>query len=877
MRDTIYDAVYVNPDQYIPHPNFTSAVPPCLYTPVQFNSTLSTTPPGTGNIIHWNWNFGDPASGPTNTSTLQNPGHVFSAPGTYNVNLEITNDRYCINDTTIQVTILPSLPDAQWTFSTPTCLNNPVFFTDNSTFPPGRDIVTWIWNFGDASTPVTINAPASPDVFHVYPGLGPYASKLTVINNIGCRDSLFLNVALDPSPIANFKYQSACFGDSVAFTNLTIRNSGPAIQSYQWDFGDPASGFNTSTATDPKHMFSAIGTYNVTLIAMNTSGCPDTIVKQVIIFPIPAVEYTWNFGSQNNEIVFHIDSTVTPLGMIGNMVIWNFGDGTYGYGHNPTHIYPAANQYFVTLTVTDTIGCSNSITHPVGVPAIPVAFFSSTSPVCDGQPVCFTDLSSVPSPPFGWITQWIWNYGDGSPNDTINFPNVPNTCHTYATVDTFMVTLTIYDNNGYTSSYNANVIILPNPVANFMFTDACNQQIVQFTDLSTPNGGGNIISWDWNFGDPASGILNTSALQNPQHVFSAGGTFYDVRLIIINFNNCTDTIIKQVWVRPSPPVDFTHDTACINSVVSFDANTGVTQIDSVATWSWNFGDGSPAVTDPITTAHLYVLPGIYTVTLTITDIHGCINSITHTVEVHPLPVANFFWNSPVCQGATVQFTDQSFVPPGFTGYVQEWLWDFGDGNTQIVSLPASPNVQHTYTGPGTIFTVRLTVWSNDSCTAYIEKIVTLTPAPIANFDYTSTNCSDQTVSFTDLSQTNGGGNLVSWQWDFGDPGSGFSNFSNLQYPTHIYSAAGTYSVKLITMNVNNCTDTTIKPITINLAPVAIFTADTACFGQPTSFNSIRQYPTHQALFHIHGILAMVSQPHHRQTHNILTLLMASRL
>ena len=60
MRDTIYDAVYVNPNQYIPHAEFVATVPPCAYQPVAFNSTMSTTPLGTGTIIHWDWNFGDP-------------------------------------------------------------------------------------------------------------------------------------------------------------------------------------------------------------------------------------------------------------------------------------------------------------------------------------------------------------------------------------------------------------------------------------------------------------------------------------------------------------------------------------------------------------------------------------------------------------------------------------------------------------------------------------------------------------------------------------------------------------------------------------------------------------------------------------------------
>jgi PKD repeat protein len=838
QKDTIYDAVYVNPNQFIPTAKVSSAIPNCTYQPVAFNSAASTTPPGTGTIIHWDWSFGDPASGSANLSNLQNPNHVFTAPGVYTINLEITNERYCKNDTSFQVTILPSVPTSQFDYSTPNCLGYPIDFTDQSTFPAGHDLVSWTWDFGDLSAPITINAPANPNLTHYFPGLGPYPVKLVVTNDLGCKDSLYRNVKLDPSPLSEFSYVMKCLGDTVPFTDLSLVNGGPIITSWSWNFGDPASPYNLSTQQHPKHVFTNIGDYIVTLVTTNSSGCPDSIQKQITVFPKPPVEFTWEVGTQNNEIQFHLDTNITPVGMIGNMVLWNFGDGTFGYGYDPAHIYPAAGTFDVTVTVTDTIGCSNDITHVIGAPSVPVAFFASTSPVCHGQEMCFTDLSSVPTPPFGWITTWIWSWGDGTPNDTVHFPNDPNLCHTYATVDTFAVTLTIYDNNGYTDDYTANVIILPIPIANYIYSTACQDQMIQFTDLSTPNGGGNIISWDWNFADPGSGINNNSGLQHPTHIFSHGDSTYLVRLVVLNFNNCTDTIIKPVYVFPAPPVDFTHDTACLNQLVNFYTDTVITHLDSIVIWSWDFGDGTPLVTDPVNTAHLYTSPGTYTVTLTVQDYHGCRNTVSHTVRVNPLPVPNFVWATPVCQGAVVQFTDQSLVPAGYTGYIARWHWEFGDGTDTNIYLPNSPNIPHVYTGPGVSYTVRLTVWTNDSCQQFIEKTLNLIPAPIANFDFASTRCKGQSVSFNDLSQPNGGGNVVQWQWIFGDPGSGANNFATIQHPSHTYANQGTYDVKLIVTNGNNCNDTIIKQVVINPLPVANFSADTACIGTATVFTDL---------------------------------------
>ena len=157
---------------------------------------------------------------------------------------------------------------------------------------------------------------------------------------------------------------------------------------------------------------------------------------------------------------------------------------------------------------------------------------------------------------------------------------------------------------------------------------------------------------------------------------------------------------------------------------------------------------------------MYTAVGIYTVTLTVTDRNGCMNTVTHTVQVNPLPVAAFTWVDPTCQNSSVQFVDQSYINGIFSGYIVKWLWNFGDGTTQTVTLPASPNVTHTYSGPTLSYTVRLTVWSNDSCTSFIEHTINLIPKPIANFTYSAVNCSNLPVQFTDLSQTNGGGNIT---------------------------------------------------------------------------------------------------------------------
>jgi PKD repeat protein len=497
-----------------------------------------------------------------------------------------------------------------------------------------------------------------------------------------------------------------------------------------------------------------------------------------------------------------------------------------------------SNNWTVTLTVTDTLGCSNSVAHVVYVPEIPMAFYSSNSPVCLNLPMYFHDLSSVPSPPFGYIAMWVWDFGDGTAKDTIHFPNDPDVSHLYSIPGTYTVTLYVTDNSGFTDNYSHDQIVLPLPIANFYYSTPCQGKLVQFTDASFPNGGGNIISWDWNFGDFSSGSDNYSQLTNPPHTFSNSG-YFSVRLIVQNFNGCIDTIIKQVYVFPSPPVDFTRDTACLGNLVHFYANTTITHIDSIVTWSWAFGDGTTS-TDPINTTHLYGYAGTFITTLTVIDHHGCTNSVSHQVKVNPLPIPEFYWSSPACAGSQILFTDQSSVPAGYTGYIAKWLWNFGDGTTQTIIIPSPPNVTHTYPTipPGnTSYLVRLTVWTSDSCSLYKEHTVTLIPAPIAGFSYSSVTCQGQAIQFTDNSQTNGGGNITQWHWNFGDPTSG-NNLSTIPNPSHTFAVAGNYTVTLIVQNATGCSDTIAQTVTVNQLPFADFHADTACLNNPTTFTDL---------------------------------------
>jgi len=861
-------------------------------------------PNGAGNIVGWSWNFDDPASGIFNTSSLEDPQHIFSATGIYNVTLTITNFNNCSGTITKQINVggapavdftwesscaltltnffadttvmnigaiatyawefgdgglsnvqnpqhqyatdgdyivtlsitdtsgcsntishlvsVSPLPVAFFSYTAPTCFQTETSFNDQSYAASGY-ITEWEWLFGDGSTTV-VTFPNSPNVTHLYANAGFYNVTLNITTSEGCENTITLQVEVVPNPVANFINTSTCLGEPVEFTDLSQANGGGQLISWAWNFGDPTSGVNNnSSLQNPSHLYAQPGTYTVSLIVATANTCSDTMSRVITIAPEPVVDFVSTNGCSNDTIQF-TSSTFVDLTTTLSW-LWEFGDGSNSTEADPQHIYTNQGIYNVNLTITDTAGCTASISHFVNVVPGPIAMFSFTTPACAGSEVQFTDISVAAG---SVINTWHWDFGDGN-NTTVTAPGNPNVTHIYAAEGLYTVTLTVTNLLGCDASSSMNVMISSGPIAGFSFEQGCLGTPATFTDESNPNGGPAITQWLWNFGDPASGVSNTSNLQNPAHIFSGTGTF-DVTLTITNLNNCTSFITNQIIVNEAPEVDYTWQAACAESLTSFFTDVTVVDINAVATFAWEFGDGGTStLQDP---QHLYATAGDFVVTLTITDTTGCSAAVNHTIQVSALPVAFFSFSEPNCFQTETSFTDQSFAS---SGYITEWEWIFGDGNSTIVTFPDDPNVTHQYANSG-FYNVTLNIITSDGCENSVMRQVEVIPNPVANFTSTS-SCLGEPVIFTDLSQANGGGQIITWAWNFGDPTSGVNNTSGLVNPMHTYAQPGTYTVSLIVITSNTCSDTTTRVITIAPAPFADFISTNGCSNDTIQFTS----------------------------------------
>ncbi|MBI2968340.1 MAG: PKD domain-containing protein [Bacteroidetes bacterium] len=725
----------------------------------------------TGGVTnYWEWNFGDGSP----IDYTPSPIHTFPTGNPYNVILKVETSNGC-KDSIVKTVVPLFSPTASFTYSI-VCFNTPTPFYDLST---GGVINQWSWNFGDPGSGAN-NTATTPNPTHTFTAPGNYTVQLDIGNTIGCMGTVTMPILVNPVPVVDFSAPAVCFSDTTQFTNLTTITSGSVI-SWNWNFGDPLSGgYNTSAVQNPTHIFTSPLVYTVTLTATSDSGCIANTSKPVTVFSLPVASFASSDVCLNATMNFYDYSSGSGLSWL-----WDFGDITTSTAQNPNHIYAAQGTYQVEITVTDLNGCTDDFTDAVEVFPLPVADFTTDS-VCRFDTTHFSDLSVIP---YGSISLRRWNFGDGSPASFL-----PNPDHVYPLYGTFVATLVVFSDRNCADTISKPVIVHPLPVPDFSATDVCLNDTTSFTDLSTIPTGSN-VSWDWDFDDG-----NISNMQNPENLYAAYG-IYNVKLIVTSEFSCVDSVTKQVDVYPLPVSSFLLKNICVYDSTQFlDAST-VPYI-SVTGWLWDFGDmGTSSLQNPW---HKYAAPGTYIVTLQSTSNYGCTDVSSDTIIIHPEPVAGFSGND-ICLEDTTFFTDLSSVT---TGAIQSWLWDFGD-----ISSSNLQNPYHIYGNFG-LYQVQLTVTTDSGCVDSFTDIVEVFPLPIAFFSVAPV-CSTQMSVFAESSA----GNIVTWEWEFGDAAMGTSTLSD---PDYYYISDGTYPVRLIVTTDKSCRDTFFDNAIVWPLPVVDF-------------------------------------------------------
>lgn len=782
-------------DKGKPTAGFT-ANPTSGFAPLEVQFTDVTA----GDPTSWAWVFGD-----GNTSSEQSPVNTYNKAGFFTVTLTASNkDGASVETKTNLIDVFGAGgPRADFSASvTSGFAPLSVEFTDLSTGKP----TSWAWEFGDGNTSPAQN----PN--NTYNVAGLFTVGLTVSNSAGASIEIktnLINAIGEGGPIADFKADptSGFAPLSVIFTDI----SAGSPSTWTWDFGNG----NTSSLQNPSNVYNVAGLYTVELNVSNGKGASTETKTNIINAmskdgPVAAFEASTTSGLAPLAVNFTDLSTGEPTTWS-----WAFGNGGVSSVQNPSATYNVAGLYSPSLTVSNSAGANSEVKNNlINVLAVggPVAEFKAsvtagTAPLA----VKFTDLTE------GAPNSWAWTFGDGGVSAE------QNPSHTYNVQGFYTVKLVASNSNGAATEIKTNLITVLGagaPVAAFSATPTAGLAplTVQFTDLSQ----GGITSWSWTFGD--GGI---SSDQNPSHTYKTANIF-NVKLIVSGSegsDNESKTIIVEAI--PVPQADFEASPlagAAPLNVRFTDLSQPEGHIDS---WSWDFGDGGTSRdSNP---SHNYRRAGIFTVKLTISGASGAdIETKTNVINViPPNPPQADFLATPTAGLKPLAVVFEDISQP--EGGIDSWLWDFGDGGSDV-----TPNPKHTYNREG-IFSVGLTV--SNSSGADIEKKTNLiqvgTGGVTADFSATPTfGLAPLTVSFTDLSQPEG--TFGSWLWDFGDGATSID-----QNPKHVYKKQGFFTVKLTVSNSDGAS-TEVKTNLIQVegvkAPKVDFVASPTAGKAPLNVN-----------------------------------------
>lgn len=740
--------------------------PNCVGKEVSFeNSSLIDV----GLITRLDWEIAK-----TYQTTESKPVYTYAPEDSLVTKLKVTSDYGCVDSITKEIELWP-LPIPDFNAATQ-CLGKAMNFVNNSTSEVVDPIDRYRWDFGDSSALTILEEP-----IHTYDSAGIFNVRLEIETERGCVNDTIKGVLVLQGPQIDFDFGFACLNSPVDFENNSLGKD--SVVSWLWDFGDGG----TSVDEVPDYEYTASDVYTVKLKGVTSSGCEDSLSKNLIIAAIPEANFDADPVCLTDTTEFR-DQSIVSSGEVDSWS-WSFADTTFSELQNPNFIFDTAGTYNVQLKVESGVGCVDSVVKPVTVYPGPEAGFDFTE-VCFEEITEFYNTSSSKIP--GTI-EYFWDFGNGTPNKEISDPTLE-----YSEAGVYEVTLSATQ-VGCTSIFKDSVIVRARPVVDFSNVAVCLgvDNEIKNTTVSEST----IASWEWTFKE-----LGTQQFVEFPVVSVASGDTFTVELIATAENGCADTLEKVLKVSPNPIVDFRYQNKCAGEEVNFISQAVVSK-GYISKWTWDFADGT--VVEAKDTQHIFRdTSGTVDVKLITKTADGCIDSAIIPIQVYGKPTA-FIKTEPVCLGDLTYLEDSSYVEGD---EVVSWEWNVGDGSL----LKIERNLYYEYPKADT-FNVELFVVTDNECkdTATYKAVVYDNPEP----DFSnSKSCYNAPTYF--YNETVDTAEMQSYHWDFGD-----GDTSITENPSHIYSETGLLSVRLLGIDTNNCRGDIVKDVIVKDIPNPLFDAN----------------------------------------------------
>lgn len=808
----------------------------CAGAPTNFTDASTLSLP---NVVNqWVWHFGDGDS-----STVQDPSHVYDSAGTYTVTLVSFSNTGCFSTpVSKQVLVLPSIE--AFFFDSVACVNAATNLFDASIAPPGDSIVSWTWDFGNTTTSTQQN----PIVTYSSPG--GYNVELIAISRNSCMDTFSRTVTAGVSaPLPEpFNLLSPVPDDNISSNNVT----------FNWTTSDNASRYQIEVANTPSFISPVI-----------TQSVLQTMYTTAAI-PFSTNPYYWRVAAYNvcGDVVFSETRSfykIRPDALGVQSLFWVMADGamiTNANNRLSEWTDQSANAY--------NLAQPNNNNKPLKVDSIaqlnykPVVRFNGAQFLNGGDVLdmrrksrtmfivgksnaataSYLAKSQLSASPIRYAVfrnngDLIYQYQQTSTNF--------NTLSTVAFGDYEMVGTETDRLTGNTKLFrNSTLLSLSAPVLSgsaidmdttfrflvgayndatdlgqTFYLDGDIAEIIMFDTILTAQqyeameryiynkySGrlwlGNDIVIEYGFCD--SVVLDASE-RYVSYQWNTGDTTQTLPVNVSgNYSVTVTDVFGQTQVDdinvtiPSVAVPSTNE-ICLGETVTWDAYLGPGY-----NYDWSTGntDSAIVITDP----------GTYYVNITDTNTPPCVyNSDTFTLALDSFVITTTLGpDDTLCGGTALGLATNA-------NRVQQYQWSTGE---------LSPTIEVDTTGNYWVIATSLL-----GCVASDTISITISgELADVNFSVDSTGCLGDSTYYANLTTVSAGNNILSYQWSFGD-----TNTSSAESPAHLYDSAGVFTTTLTVETDSNCFNSATKNITIFNKPDAAFTYEIGCAGAPFIFRN----------------------------------------
>ena len=358
--------------------------------------------------------------------------------------------------------------------------------------------------------------------------------------------------------------------------------------------------------------------------------------------------------------------------------------------------------------------------------------------------------------------------------------------------------MTVVNAYGLLPASSGPAINVGNPAVQFTVgpSNGVSRLTVAFKSPAVDSIGVSIKGWRWNFGDGTFGTLEKTR----RTVIHNLGTLSSSVLTITNTLGLTATSSGSVTVT-NPMVKFTanHTNACPLLTIQFTSPATDSGGNKIASWQWNFGDGTSSTVENPT--HTYTNVQTYNPVLTVVNAYGLVPASSGPAIKVSNPTVQFTAGpSNGVSRLTVAFKSPATDSAGVS--VKGWRWSFGDG-----TFGAGQNPTHTYTNLGA-YHPALTVTNTLGLFPVTSGSTVTVTNPLAKFTANITNgLAPLTVLFKGPSLDSGNNTIKQWYWNFGD-----GVISTAQNPSHTYTESATYHPVLSVTNAFGLVPTSSGPV-----------------------------------------------------------------